>query len=247
MTVIALQANPAILATVAHELRGPLSALATASELLERDFDLLDRGQTRQMVSSINRRALWLRGLVENLLCEATAGDGHLRIRPQPVDLRVLVDEVGLLIEPLLRRESQRLRIRARLPSVVIGDERRLSQVVLNLLSNASKYAGVGSVIDVGIAMRAGRLRLTVGDRGPGVAETRVNQLFQAYNRAGRTDGEGLGSGLSVVRSIIEAHHGEVGYTARTGGGSMFWFELEPLHEIEQREPVTAGRGKNGG
>lgn len=245
MTVVSLHRGPTILAAVAHELRGPLSAMATASELLERDFDRLDRQQAMLMVSSINRRALWLRGLVENLLCAATADDGRLRIQQRPVELRALVEDVVMLIEPLLRRKAQRLRLRARpLPSVVTGDEHRLSQVVINLISNASKYSDVGSPIDVAVTMRAGVLRVTVADRGPGVAEAHAGQLFQAYNRAGRTDSDGLGIGLSVVHSIVEAHNGQVGYADRTGGGSVFWFELMPRSETQDGEYAADEEGE---
>ena len=227
MTVVAMPTRPTVLATIAHELRGPLSAMATASELLERDFDLLDRRQAMAMVSSINRRALWLRGLVENLLCAATVDDGELRIQQRPVDLRSVVDEVGLVLEPLLKRKAQRLRVQARpmLP-LVMGDEHRLSQVLVNLLTNASKYSDAGTAIAVLITCRSGLVRLTVADRGPGVAPANAGQLFTAYDRAGRIDSDGLGIGLSVVRSIIDAHGGQVGYASRTGGGAMFWFEL---------------------
>ena len=77
MSVITVQPRPAFLATVAHELRGPLTALETASEVLDRDFEVLDPQQMRAMISSIHRRALWLRGLMENLLCTATIRDGQ--------------------------------------------------------------------------------------------------------------------------------------------------------------------------
>jgi len=240
MTVVAVQARPTILATVAHELRGPLSAMAIASELLERDFDLLDRRQAMVMVSSINRRALWLRGLVENLLCAAAVDDVQLRIHRRPLDLRAIVDEVGLVLDPLLKRKSQRLRVCARpMPPLVNGDEHRLSQVLVNLLSNASKYSDVGTAIQVAITSRAGLVRVTVADRGPGVDPGHARQLFRAYNRAGRMDGDGLGIGLSVVRSIIDAHEGRVGYKSRSGGGAMFWFELAATDAADAR--VTEG------
>jgi two-component system sensor histidine kinase KdpD len=219
-----------VIATVAHELRGPLSALETASELLDRDFDLLDAQQVKVMVSSIHRRALWLRGLMENLLCAATADDGRLQIHARPVELRGLIEDARLLMDPLLKRKAQQLRMRTRpmLPFVG-GDGHKLSQVMLNLLSNASKYSGDGTTIEVGVTMRSGLVRVTVADRGPGVASEHAAHLFEAYDRAGRTDGDGLGIGLSVVRSIIEAHGGRVGYADRAGGGAIFWFELAPM------------------
>jgi len=227
MTISAVQPQAGLLATVAHELRGPLGALETASEILDRDFDLLDQQQVRVMVSAIHRRALWLHGLMENLLCAATVDDGQLRMHRRPLNLLELIHDTTLLVEPLLKRRGQRLKVRT-CPTVplVSADSQRLTQVLLNLVSNAAKYAGAETLIEVVVSLREGRVRLTVADRGPGVPNDKVAHLFEAYNRAGRTDGEGLGIGLSVVRSIIDAHGGQVGFANRRGGGAAFWFEL---------------------
>lgn len=227
---IAVQPQANLLATVAHELRGPLGALETASEILDRDFDFLDQEQVRIMVSSIRRRALWLHGLMENLLCAATNDDGQFRMHLTPLNLLELIDDAALLVEPLLKRRSQRLKVRTT-PTVplVSGDARRLTQVLLNLTSNAAKYAGDHTVIDLTLSLHQGRVRLAVSDRGPGVPAEQVARLFEPYNRAGRTDGEGLGIGLSVVRLIAAAHGGQVGYANRRGGGATFWFELPAI------------------
>jgi two-component system sensor histidine kinase KdpD len=229
MSAMAVQ-HPATLATVAHELRGPLSVLQTTSELLERDFDLLDLQQIRVMVSAMHRRTLWLRDLVENLLCAATVGDGQLRLHLRPLDLRELFDEVEVLVEPILARKQQRIRVRARtaLP-IVAADARRVSQVLLNLITNASKYSGTQTMIELGAVMFGGRVRVTVADRGPGVSAKAALRIFEPYERAGRTDGDGLGIGLSVVRTIVEAHGGDVGVKKRRSGGAIFWFELSPI------------------
>jgi K+-sensing histidine kinase KdpD len=207
-----------------------LSALETASEVLDRDFDLLDQQQVRVMVSSIHRRALWLRGLMENLLCAATIGDGQLQVHLRPVSLREVVDEGAQLVEPLLKRKGQRLRVSSRptLP-LVAADPQRLTQVLLNLISNASKYSGGETLIELTLTLREGRVRVAVCDRGSGVPRAKSAQLFEPYYRAGRTDGDGIGIGLSVVRSIVEAHNGHVGFANRRGGGAMFWFDLPAM------------------
>jgi two-component system sensor histidine kinase KdpD len=230
MTISAVQPQASLLATVAHELRGPLGALEPAAEILDRDFDLLDQQQVRVMVSAIHRRALWLHGLMENLLCAATVDDGQLRVHLRPLNLFDVIQDATLLVEPLLKRRGQRLKVRTS-PTVplVSADSQRLTQVLLNLVSNAAKYAGTDTLIEVVLALREGRVRVTVADRGPGVPRDKVAQLFEAYNRAGRTDGEGLGIGLSVVRSIVNAHGGQVGFANRRGGGATFWFELPAL------------------
>lgn len=229
MSVVSVE-QPNVLATIAHELRNPLSALQTTSELLDRDLELLDQAQVRSMVSSIHRRALWLRGLMENLLTAATVRDGHLQVVRRPIDLRTVVDDARPIVEPLLARKQQQLRVRARaaLP-IVIGDERRIAQVLINLVTNASTYAGINTRIDLTLTARGGAVRVVVGDRGPGIAADVAARLFEPYFRAGRTDGDGIGIGLSVVRSIVEAHGGRVGVKNRAGGGASFWFEIPAI------------------
>jgi signal transduction histidine kinase len=225
MTVIARE-SPSWLATVAHELRGPLTALETASELLDRDFDTLDATQIRVMVSGIHRRALWMRGLMENLLCNAAINEGRFTVHARPTDLVEIAREVQSVVGPLLDRKRQALRIIAS-PSVMAeADTHRISQVLLNLISNAHKYSAPDTSIEVEITTDRDVARVSVSDRGPGLPESMALSAFRAYDRAGRSDGEGLGIGLWVVRSIVKAHGGRVGVFNRADGGATFWFEL---------------------
>jgi len=222
--------QPTPLSVVAHELRGPLTALHASTELLERDLELLDRQQVRVMVTAIHRRALSLRSLVENLFSAATLREGKFTIQTRPTDLREVATEIQCMVAPLLDRKAQRLRLRVRRAvPIVWADDRRIGQALLNLVSNASKYSPEGTTIDVSITTRAEVVRVTVADRGPGFTADVASRLFQPYYRAGRTDSEGLGIGLSIVRSIIEAHGGRVGAKGRRPAGAAFWFEIDPL------------------
>jgi signal transduction histidine kinase len=238
MTVIAHQ-QPSFIATVAHELRGPLTAIETASELLDRDFDLLETDQVRQMVSGIHRRTLWMRGLLENLLTSAAVREGRFRVHPRPLDVVDIIREVETIIGPLLARRGQSVIVRplARCP-LVEADDHRISQVLLNLLSNANKYADAGTEIEIGVSLNQGAVRVSVSDRGPGLPRDTLGTAFRAYDRAGRTGGEGLGIGLWVVRSIVRAHGGRVGAFNREGGGATFWFELRPMVGRPATQPV---------
>src|SRR5689334_21614624 len=112
-----------VLATVAHELRGPLTALATSSELLAEDFVHLDPEQVKHMLEAMHRRTLWLQGLVENLLCAATIREGRLTLHRQSLSVSDLLTDVDAVVGPLLAQRGQRLRVRlvSRLPEV-IGD-----------------------------------------------------------------------------------------------------------------------------
>src|SRR5438105_15333017 len=124
-----------VLATVAHELRGPLTALATSSELLAEDFVHLEPQQIRDMLGAMHRRALWLQGLVENLLCAATIREGRLSLFRQSLSLSDLLADVEAVVGPLLAQRGQRLRVRfGQGVAEVLGDSRRLSQVLVNLI-----------------------------------------------------------------------------------------------------------------
>src|SRR4030088_2683560 len=101
-----------VLATVAHELRGPLPALATSSELLAEDFLHLDPEQVKSMLGAMHRRALWLQGLVENLLAAATIRGGRLTLYRQSLSLNDLFVDVDAVVSPLLVQRGQKLRIR---------------------------------------------------------------------------------------------------------------------------------------
>ena len=219
-----------VLATVAHELRGPLTALATSSELLAEDFLHLDPEQVKGMLGAMHRRTIWLQGLVENLLCAATIREGRLQLYPQTLSLLDVVEDVQAIVGPLLEQRGQRLRLRVspRLPEVS-ADGRRLGQVLVNLILNASKFGPASRAIDLTISVRDDMVHVAVADRGPGVSAEQALRLFEPYYRApstARSGKDGVGLGLSIVKSIIEAHNGQVGVESRRGGGARFWFSL---------------------
>lgn len=236
-----------LLSTVAHELRGPLTALATSSGLLVENFDGFDQQQLRAMVSAIHRRALWLHGLAENLLCAATIRDGRLRIAPRRVRLADVIAEIQPVVVPLLSQSDQRLRVSVGscLPDV-LADPGRIGQVFVNLITNASKFSGRRTPIDVSVKHRGMHVRVTVADRGPGIPDGSRNLLFEPFYRAApaeRSHGDGVGLGLAIVKSIVEAHGGRVGVARRRGRGARFWFELPALPSAADGVKPTRARG----
>jgi two-component system sensor histidine kinase KdpD len=222
-----------VLATVAHELRGPLTALATSSELLAEDFVHLETEQIKDMLGAMHRRALWLQGLVENLLCAATIREGRLALYRQSLSLADLLRDVDAVVRPILAKRGQSLRVRvaAGLPEV-LADSRRLGQVLINLILNASKFGAPDTAIAVTLSARGDMVRVAVADRGPGISAQQAELLFQPYYQAPATAGsnqEGIGLGLSIVKSIVEAHGGAVGVENRRGGGARFWFSVPTM------------------
>ncbi|MCC7370008.1 MAG: hypothetical protein IT306_16395 [Chloroflexi bacterium] len=220
----------ALLASLTHELRTPVAALATGSELLLEDLDSLSREDMQRIVQAVHRGAMWLQGLVENVLLAATIAEGAVRLYPRPVRLVELAQDVAPVMEPLLRQRSQRIRISDQAgDALVSADSRRIGQVLINLIGNASKYSGPGTVIDVRISRRQHGVRLCVLDRGPGLPAGPTDVLFDRHTRgpaAGTTGIEGSGLGLAIVRSIAQLHGGVAGAARRRGGGAQFWVDL---------------------
>jgi K+-sensing histidine kinase KdpD len=238
---LAPQHELSVLATVAHELRGPLTALATSSELLAEDFVHLDPEQVKNMLSAMHRRTLWLQGLVENLLCAATIREGRLQLFCQSLSLADLLEDVETVVGPILAQRGQQMRVHVTgvLPEVV-ADSRRLGQVLINLILNASKFGAPDTPIEITMSARAGNVRVVVADRGPGITAGQSERLFDAYYRSpatASTGKDGVGLGLSIVKSIVEAHGGVVGAANRRGGGARFWFSIPFVRRTSSAKP----------
>lgn len=234
-----------LLSSIAHEIRTPVTALATASELIRDDLHQMGRDELLRIVETMHRGAIWLQGLVENLLCAATLTEGRLRISQRRLSLGELARDVASVVEPLLRQRDQWVRvIERRDAGEALGDGRRIGQALINLLVNASKYGQPGTRIDLLIARRADRVRISVSDRGPGLPSRDASSLFGAFTRgtnASRSGIDGVGLGLAIVRSIVELHGGDVGASHRRGGGAVFWFEI-PVAPGEDQDMVLRER-----
>jgi signal transduction histidine kinase len=221
-------------ALLAHELSGPVHALAISAELLLTELSTLSPRQIRAQLGGIHRRTLWLRALLDNLLCSSLLQQGRLTFIRRPLNLQEAIAGVQPVVAPLLaeRRQPVRVRVlpgRRALPLDVAADRQRLEQVLVNLLLNASKFSPEGSAIDVALSGRGDYARVTVADRGPGLPAGTEAQVFIPFYRAptaAQMGKAGVGLGLAVVKWVIEEHGGRVGAENRPGGGARFWFEL---------------------
>ena len=218
------------LANIAHEFRTPLSALAASSELLLDGASELSPGELEQLLTSLHLGVVNLQTLVDNLLESASIEAGRFRVYPRQTDLGEIIADAMRTMQPLLDKRGQRLAVQlpAAIP-VVRADPRRVAQVLVNLLSNASKYCPDHAEIAIGATTEDGWVRVTVADRGPGIAQEYRSTLFRRFMppSPGMNDAQyGTGLGLSVVKAIIDGHGGQVGVDDRPHGGSIFWFTL---------------------
>jgi len=223
------------MANVAHEFRTPLSALAAAIELLLDQAPDLNAAELQMLLHSLHLGILSLQALVDNLLESASIETGHFRVTPRPSSLGEIIAEAIRLMKPLLDKHDQRLAVQlpADLP-LVQADPRRTVQVLINLLSNASKYGPDGAEITFGATVSEGWVRVGVADRGPGVPPEHRDALFRRFAHPDPVNDKGqigVGLGLSVVKAIVEAHGGQVGVEDRPDGGAVFWFTLPAVSE----------------
>lgn len=226
--------GPEVLATVAHELRTPLAAIQATLELLG-DLPALPPDEAQRFVRRLQCGVAWLDSLVENLTIWTTVEMGRLPLNRHPVRLLDCVDMALALAQPLLDRKEQRVQTRCPASSpVVYGDARRLGQMLVNLLTNASAYGPPCDVITVEVRAAGGWAEVRVSDHGPGVPVEEQQRIFERYVRGrGAADhhDRGLGLGLHIVKLVAELHGGIVGVQSAPGSGASFWVRLPALPE----------------
>jgi PAS domain S-box-containing protein len=222
------------LANIAHEFRTPLSALEASIELLLDQAPELNLKELQELHSSLHLGILGLHTLVDNLLESANIEARRFNISPRATDLGNIITEAVQTMRPLLSKYEQHLVVDLPLEiPMVRADPRRSVQVLVNLLSNASRYGPPGEDIILKIVVRDHTVRLAVIDRGPGIPSEQRTNLFRRFVFPHAKDAvsqAGAGLGLSVVKAIVDAHGGQVGVEDNPVGGSIFWFTL-PLFE----------------
>jgi signal transduction histidine kinase len=215
------RARDSVLANISHEFRTPLAAQLASIELLLDNLDAMPPAQRRELTESLQRGALRLTRLIDNLLESVRIESGQLAIRRQSVDLAEVIEDALALIGSLLALRRQRLEVSLpeELP-LIEGDKLRLTQVFVNLLANANKFAPEDTTVRIGCTADEERLAVWVEDEGPGPSSPGGEGLFAPFSRGAEQEPEpgGLGLGLWIVRSIVERHGGTV-TLERTGVG----------------------------
>lgn len=217
------------LANISHEFRTPLSTLSASLELLMEQADELTADDIRELLRPTHLSLLSLQTLIDNLLESSRIEAGMFALRRQTVALEELILDALAIARPLLDRRGQSVTMTepAALEPVAV-DRGRMTQALVNLLSNASKYSPIGQPIDLWVERRDRGLRVAVADRGPGIPPEERANVFRRFVRLDEVGEEqqGMGLGLYLVKKIVEAHDGTVGVDDRPGGGVVFWLEL---------------------
>jgi signal transduction histidine kinase len=221
------------LAILAHELRNPLAPISLAATLL--GYVGNDAPQLQELQLLINRQVTRMSRLLDDLFDVARVNSGKLTIAIEVLDINALVREVINTYTPLVQKRRQQLLVQAPLAEILIqGDPGRLAQIFGNLLDNASKYTPEGGEIKLALAINGGALVMTFSDSGIGIMAEALPHIFEPFVQdptAASFNNDGLGIGLTVVRELVEAHHGSItACSAGRGLGSQFVVTLPLLN-----------------
>ena len=218
------------MANITHEFRTPLAALSASVELLVDQLPDLSPPEIEKLLHTINIGIVNLQSLIDNLIEAASIEGGRFKVNPQTVAISQIMGEAILTMEPIARLHAVTIqRPDAKQDIVVRADKRRTVQVLINLLSNAIKHSPEGSQITIRTLLVDKAVLVEVQDQGPGIPENLQNQIFNRFltpKSAEDAPQLGLGLGLSVVKAIVEAQSGQVGYRNTETGGALFWFTL---------------------
>jgi len=236
----ASRAKSDFLANMSHELRTPMNAILGFTEMITDGVYGEVPPEIREPVADINTCGKQLLRLINDVLDLSKIEAGQLSLQLADYSVKEMLQGVFVAVEPLATNKSLALKLDVAqgLPPAR-GDERRLSQVVLNLVGNAIKFTDTG---EVKIAARFvdGSVTISVTDTGPGIATDQQQKIFeefqQADNSSTRAKG-GTGLGLAISRRIVEMHGGKLWVESEVGKGSVFAFTL-PATVVRQAGPA---------
>lgn len=228
------------LAMLSHELRNPLAPIATAADMLA--SGQLKEADVQRLSRVIGRQAVHMTSLIDDLLDVSRVTRGLVALATEPVNMADVVAEAVEQVRPLLMGREHHLQTQLALAgATVLGEKKRLVQVLANLLGNAARYTPNGGQIKLRVSVSDDEVELTVCDNGIGMSAELVLRAFELFAQGERTADRsqgGLGIGLALVRSLVQLHGGKVTALSHGAGqGSEFKVVLPRL-----RLPTEATR-----
>lgn len=220
------EAKSRYLVAISHEIRSPLNAIYGYAQLLERG----DAVTGAEAGAAIRRSVEHLTNLAESLLEISHVESGVLRIHSDVIDIRTVLEQIVSMFraQAMAKGLSLDLNVSNRLPSLVKTDQKRLKQVLINLVSNAIKYTEAGSV-EVVVGYRNEVATIDVVDTGIGIVAADRERVFEPFERGNSRDVQsqpGIGLGLAITRVLVQVLGGDITVTSTPGEGSRFRVKL---------------------
>jgi len=218
-------AKSEFMSRMSHELRTPLNSVLGFSQILQMELESPDQ---QELVDHIYKSGRHLLGLIDEVLDISRVESGNISVSLESVSVEDVVDECVRLMTPQANDAGISFIVRNCHDTQVLSDEQRLTQVLLNLMSNAVKFNSVHGTVTIDCQQHDGRVRLGVTDTGSGITPEMMDRLFIAFERldADSKGIQGTGLGLAHSKSLIEAMGGYVGVESVPGEGSTFWIDV---------------------
>ena len=229
------------LSNVSHELRTPLTSIVALSETLEVGA-IDDPENNRRFLSIIQKNAARMHRLIDDILELSAIEAGNVKLRPEPVRLRPLVEDIISTVTAGAAARNVSVTNQVSPEAVVFADPHRLMQMLTNLIDNAIKFNRDGGAVSVGFS-RTDRDRIFVEDTGEGIPSHHLDRLFERFYRVDRARSRelgGTGLGLAIVKHLARSHGGEVSVQSRFGEGTQFTIELPRPESTDQDEISVA-------
>jgi signal transduction histidine kinase len=220
------------LANMSHELRTPLNAVLGYTELILDNIYGEVSDKVREVLERVQNSGRHLLALINDVLDLSKIDAGQLTLSLDDYSMAEVMQTVSTAVEPLAA--EKKLALRVAIPPDLPrghGDERRITQVLLNFVGNAIKFTDAGEVV-IRAMVSDGEFLVAVSDTGPGIPEQDQQRIFEEFQQGDGSSGsgtrpkDGTGLGLTIAKRIVELHRGRVWVQSSPGQGSTFWFAL---------------------
>ena len=237
---IASQHKSQFVANMSHELRTPLAAILGYAELMQEGFYGDQSAKSLDALARIRSNGKHLLGLINTVLDIAKIESGQFTLNMTEYDIQSIVETVRSATESLAQNKKLTLKTEVAKPLPIgLGDEQRLTQVLLNLVGNAIKFTDTGEV-RVTAKAADGRFSVSVVDTGPGIPADQLTRIFEQFHQVDNSTTKakgGTGLGLAIAKQIVEMHGGRIWVESTLGQGSIFQMELPARAELRKAVP----------
>lgn len=244
---LATRAREQLLAFVAHDLKNPLSAILSITDILSKRLTPWESESGKiclKAADSLRRSALQMSRLISDVLDSSRIEAGSLMLNMRQEEVGSVIREALESIQP--NADQRAVRIESELDQErrleIPCDRDRMLQVLSNLLGNAIKFSPWGGTVRVRLDSTDQEIRVAIEDQGPGIDEDQRKMLFEKYWQARQTAHLGSGMGLSIAKGIVEAHGGRIWVQSSTEKGSVFWFALPKKTSFPAKLQIASSR-----
>ncbi len=224
------------ISTISHELRTPLTSIRGSLGLIVGGAAGEIPEKIRSLLEIASKNCERLVRLINDILDIEKIEAGKMSFEMKPLELNALVRQAIAANEGLGKPLGVRFEFREMPTEIMVtGDTDRLTQVMTNLLSNAVKFSPEKASVEVAVAMKDGRVQVSVSDHGSGIPEEFRDRIFQKFAQADSSDTRrkgGTGLGLNICKAIVEKHGGQIDFVSSPGAGTTFHFDLPEYHEL---------------